>query len=100
MKIRMTQHLAGPEYEYPVGAVIDLDDATAARYCSHGIAVPYRGDDSVEYAQSPVAQEAAAVGEPIHTGGGWWTLPNGERVRGKEDAVARWAEVQAADAGA
>ena len=30
--------------------------------------------------------------EPVHMGGGWYELPNGNRIRGKEEAFKVWSE--------
>ena len=90
MKVRLTQHMAGPTVDIAAGTVLELDANTAARYCAKGVAVPYRGDDSIEYATSSVAAEAKSGGEPIHTGGGWWQLPDGRKVKGKSKAFAAW----------
>lgn len=37
-------------------------------------------------------EEDGNESEPKHVGGGWYELPNGERVKGKDEAIAAMKE--------
>ncbi|MGF2617737.1 hypothetical protein FZC84_11925 [Rossellomorea vietnamensis] len=44
--------------------------------------------------EDPKDEGGQGVEFPKHTGGGWYELSNGERVQGKEDALAAEAELK------
>lgn len=46
--------------------------------------------------QSSGQQESGSSFEIRHVGGGWYDLPNGERVQGKDNAEARLREIESA----
>jgi len=46
---------------------------------------------SKQQQQGPAAK-AKATGQPVHTGGGWYVLPNGSKVQGKAKAKAAAAK--------
>ncbi len=87
MKVTLTQHLVGPNADHKPGSVLDLDKPTALRYCEKGIAVPWRAEDT-EYAlgDEPAERAVTRTGKPVHIGGGWYQLPGGAKVKGKEAA--------------
>lgn len=39
--------------------------------------------------------EGGQTSEPVHVGGGYYELPNGEKVKGKEEAIAALKELEA-----
>lgn len=43
-------------------------------------------------AKKPKTAKKAKPAEPQHTGGGWYTLPDGRRVKGKAAALAAMGE--------
>jgi len=51
--------------------------------------------------EQPVKQyelsEDELLAECTHTGGGWYTMPNGDRVQGKDNAIAKMRELHATD---
>lgn len=46
-------------------------------------------------AQADDTTPPAEIAEPTPTGGGWWELPDGTRVRGREAAEAAMAALEA-----
>lgn len=90
MKVRMLTGIAAHDYAYSPGAEVDVPDAEARRWISAGIAEPVRG--ARETATQPRYETATTV-EPKHTGGGWYELPNGETVRGRDEAMKRMREL-------
>ena len=56
---------------------------------------PYeRKDDDPTEILSEDDSESAEKPNIKHLGGGWYLLPNGEKVHGKDDALAALAELQ------
>lgn len=64
---------------YEAGDVYCHPDAQRMEYLAS------REPPIVEWPPKPQPEVA---GEPRHVGGGWYELPDGRRVRGKEAAVA------------
>ncbi len=54
-----------------------------------------KGDKEKNKTQNPGRNDVKAPEEPIPMGGGWWKLPNGDSVRGKEKALEEWEKVKA-----
>lgn len=65
-----------------VGDIYETDDPERAKFLqSKG----YLG----AMIEPPVKPEQKVPGQgPKHVGGGWYELPSGERVKGKEEAIA------------
>ena len=75
----------GVEYELGVSRVVDGRESDIST-------IKATTEAEVEPEPEP---EAELAGEPTeldvsqyHTGGGWYDLPNGERVQGKDNAIA------------
>lgn len=90
MKIKMLQGLAGPEFVYNPGDVVEMEKKQATRLCKAGIAKPIEGEE-IETATKPQGETAAKW--PKHVGGGWYQLSNGEKIRGEEEAIAAQKEL-------
>lgn len=78
--------------EYKPGDVYETDDPDRAAFLQgKGPAKPKNGArlgamiDDPPPVELPANQEPPAQ-EPKHIGGGWYELPNGERVKGKDEA--------------
>ena len=76
----------GAQRRFAVGAEKILSPELAAQAVTGGFAEILAGC-------VPVA--SVVSGGLQHTGGGWYQLPNGERVRGKDKAQAALDELQA-----
>lgn len=85
MKIKILKGLAGPKFVYNPGDVVEMEDKQAIRLCKAGIAQPIK-EQKTETAVKPPG-ENAAIKYPVHKGGGWYELSNGETVKGKEEAL-------------
>lgn len=85
MRIRMARSVAGPWGSYSSGRELvvgtDIEKARALKYLNAGLAVAVT-DTGAETAEFPV-----------HTGGGWYRLSNGERVQGKAAAETAQQEL-------
>ena len=85
MKVRMRTSIAGRTFSYSSGSVVDLPETQAQRWISAGIAEPVRATRET----ATQTYETTAAVEPKHVGGGWYELPSGETVRGREEAMKR-----------
>jgi len=83
VRIKIKQGLAGPAYSYSKGDIVEFPKKEAIRLCEAGIAQPVK---------EKVTETASKF--PKHTGGGWYELSNGEKVQGKEHAVAAEDELK------
>ena len=83
VKIRMRQTAANPAGNLDAGKVYDLQKERAKQYVKHGYA------EYIENAMKPKSKNEKEIPKkmPKHVGGGWYELPNGERVQGKEEAI-------------
>ncbi len=95
MKVKFTQDrvvldgLEGTDEEtrFEAGKVYDLPVTSADRWIQRGIAVLV-DDGASEESEEPGAES----GEITHVGGGYYELPDGRRVRGKDAALAALGE--------
>ena len=67
---------------YPIGAEYVSDDESRVKYLQD------EGYLDVEY----ISNDENIF--PKHTGGGWYDLSNGEKVKGKDEATAAEEELQ------
>lgn len=58
----MLTALAGPEYTYHAGDIVETNEG--ARWCEHGIAVPVKEERKLETATKPLAKETASTKAP------------------------------------
>lgn len=73
------------EAEFHEGQVYDLPNASANHFIKRGVAKKISDDELAEI-DSP--DDGADPDEwPKHTGGGWYELPDGSRIRGKQAAL-------------
>jgi hypothetical protein len=106
-KVVMLVSMAAATWSLVPGDVTEVSDEIAASWLENGIAKPYVQENvkTIEIThdkQQPVElteehhelQEPEALEEKEEPkaelkslGGGWYELPNGERVRGKEEAI-------------
>lgn len=87
MKYRVNYRSVGLLTGREPGDTVELDSHDAARLQSFGLVSPLSGP-----AEQPTAGPAETkTAEPLdvdqyHTGGGWYTMPDGEKVRGEDGA--------------
>jgi hypothetical protein len=78
---------------FEAGKVYTMNPASARHFCRRGVAVEVGKElASEDEKPEPFADEIE------HVGGGWYQLPNGERVKGKGAALEAMAELANADA--
>jgi len=79
MRVRMLTSMAGATISRKKGDIYDLPEDKAQRLIDAGFAEPVQG---------AAQRETAAVkpDEVRHLGGGWYELPNGQRVQGRAEA--------------
>ncbi|PGX31017.1 hypothetical protein COE33_09270 [Bacillus anthracis] len=72
-------------------------------YVHYSVGEPYKTDDQerVEFLQKegfletePIGDYKPAVLEAVHVGGGYFELPNGEKVKGKDAALKALEELE------
>ena len=75
MKIKFKTGIAGPNFSYAPGDVVDLKQEQAIKFCKSNVAYPIKEKitENQKY--------------PKHIGGGWYELSDGEKTQGKEEAV-------------
>ena len=67
MTVKLNTRYAGPDGNYPAGAVVDFPDAVARGLVSGGYAVEVAGKKAPEKAEQPKAKESAAYEPPENT---------------------------------
>jgi hypothetical protein len=80
-KVKMLTASAGAEGTMSIGQVITVDEKEAKELVEGGYA---------QYVDSPKtkAENPSIESDQLkHVGGGWFELPNGEKVKGKEEAL-------------
>ena len=83
MRIKMLSASAGANVSRRKGEIYDVEDAKAKRMIDAGVAE-----------EAPAQKRETADFKPAelrHLGGGWYELPNGEKVQGREEAQRRMA---------
>jgi len=86
-KVKLLKRMAGPGGNYNPGSVIEIDAGIGQQLVDQKAAewiAPVRQKPIERAVVEPV--EKAVKPEVKHVGAGWYELPNGERVRGKEAA--------------
>lgn len=85
MKLRMIKSVAGAErginFAYGLGEIIDIESVGARSLLKAKYAVPVKEE------KEKAVQKKSLEKKIVHVGGGWYELPNGERIRGKENAL-------------
>lgn len=124
VRVKFNTGIAGVRYSYSRDQVADLSYEKAAQFIKAGIATPVDEDfvletpekENTNLEESPggeaevktesenkteeVAEEESADEEveeeeyPVHLGGGHYELSNGEKVRGKDEAIAAEEELK------
>lgn len=84
MKVQFKTSMAGKNFSYSPGEIVDLKKAEAIKFCEHGIAMPVKEKQV----------ETQMVEYPKHTGGGWYELSNGNKVQGKENAMKEEKQIE------
>ncbi len=98
--------MASANWSIIPGDVTEVNEETAAAWVENNIAKHYVQEE-VKVVQinaeipleNPPVDEVGAT-EPLeikHVGGGWYQLPNGEKVQGKEEAQEALKELQGSD---
>lgn len=73
--------------------LVTLSPRTGQRMVARGLVVSVDRQTTPETATRQPAENAARrTAEPKHTGGGWYLLPSGEKVQGKNAAIERMQE--------
>ncbi len=97
MKIKILTSLAGINFSYSVGQIAEVDDKTAIHWVKAGLAEPVDAkqfENAVIEPPENAALKAAKDKYPKHIGGGWYELPNGEKVKGKDEALEAMAKLE------
>ena len=72
------------------GEIINVSQDRGARMVSRGLVAPLARQSTPETASvAPTETAAERTDTPRHVGGGYYELPNGERVHGRETAMKR-----------
>lgn len=76
------------------GTIVTLSQAAGDRMVARRLVVPVERKRQPETATRTPHENAArrTATEPKHVGGGWYELPGGEKVQGKESAYKRMRE--------
>jgi len=77
MRIKFRQGYQGPAGSFSPGDVVDLEKNKAIDICNAGLAFPAK--------EKQIERQINEY--PKHTGGGWYELSNGDKVRSKENAI-------------
>ena len=91
--LRSNTYLAWSEGRVKAGRTFDSEgvpDALLNHWLDQGVVEVIDGDEPA--VDEPV-EDVDDQPQVVHVGGGWYELPNGERVQGKEDALAALAEL-------
>lgn len=72
------------------GDIVELDYNKAKKLIDRGYAVAVGENKAKTREKATIAP--GETREPKHVGGGWYELPNGERVKGKDEADRRMKE--------
>ena len=94
-KIIMNETAAGPDGVYEEGEEY-RENEVVKQFVEDGFAeyveTPENNrEDNIETAENQNIDEDVY---PKHTGGGWYELSNGEKVRGKEEAIKAEKELE------
>jgi hypothetical protein len=87
---------AGPNGTYLSGAVVPVDDKEAEQLVNGGYAEYVDPVEEPKQETSDQKEESSITVDDYHTGGGYYELPNGEKVRGKENALEALKELEKA----
>lgn len=80
-----------------VGETMEPDDERAEMLISKGVVKALReGEGSADNTDNTDGTDGTD-GELVHLGGGFYQLPNGEKVRGKEKALEALAQLKAGE---
>jgi len=93
MKIKFKTGISGVNYNYGPGDVATFEEEQAIKFCEAGIARPVKEKD-IETAAKDDNVETNGQEYPKHTGGGWYELSNGEKIQGKDHAIAAEDELK------
>jgi hypothetical protein len=120
-KVVMLVSMAASNWSLMPGDVAEVNEETADAWQEHRIAIPYVQEevkivdynteiplspeeitdsiDSIDLVNPPgnMASDPSIADEITHVGGGWYLLPNGEKVQGKEEAQEALKELQGSD---
>ena len=86
MRVKMKKTSAGPAGVFLTRKEYELSEALAEQLIAAGAA------ESLEPKPMPVEPEPVPGPEVVNVGGGYFELPNGERVKGKEKAEKALAD--------
>lgn len=81
MKATVKRHFVGFDREFKPGEIVDLSAEKIEQLNGAGLGTILDVDEGPEW--------------PKHAGGGYYELSNGEKVKGKDAAVAAQAEIDA-----
>ncbi|MBO8169967.1 MAG: hypothetical protein H0Z35_12405 [Thermoanaerobacteraceae bacterium] len=68
----------------PAGKELEIDNYLAKKWFEMELARPV-GSEAEQNQMEKISEEQEQY--PKHTGGGWYELSNGEKVKGKEEAI-------------
>ncbi len=85
MKIKFRRGYDGPAGTFNPGDIAEINKNLAIDICNADLARPVR-EKEIE-TQVKREKEEAINKYPLHKGGGWYELSNGQKIQGKEEAV-------------
>lgn len=92
--VRMKVSMAGAFESYSPGDLVSVSDEAAAAWIEGDIAELHQ-DVPLKVKEM---EDPGETGDLKHLGGGYYELPNGEKVKGKENAQVALAELKAKEA--
>lgn len=93
MKVEVISDAAKLNGEYlKPGSIVDLESDLAQRWINFGLARSIRLSD-INKETGSNKEIDKGEGWPRHLGAGWYLLPNGEKVQGKDKAIKAMAEL-------
>jgi len=103
-KVKALRDLRIPEGKFKQGEIFPLEEKKAKRYAKRGWVMQTKQVEPTKTGY-PVKQEIT-LDPPehelnrdsvTHVGGGWFSLPNGEKIRGREQAEVQLAKLNKDD---
>lgn len=93
MKVEVISDAAKLNGEYlKPGSIVDLESDLAQRWINFGLARSISLSD-INKETGSNKEIDKGEGWPRHLGAGWYLLPNGEKVQGKDKAIKAMAEL-------
>ena len=85
-RVKFLTSIAGPRFAYNEGFVYEMPADAAVRWVRRGLAqwADRTGGETADTGPAEVAALRIGRPKPRKLGGGWYELPGGEKVRGRQ----------------